>query len=175
MNNRKIKIIILICITFLFLILFLIPYQKVVVFTEQRTEKSKEYFIPLKDNMNIGIRYVHSIHLTDVIETYEVTEDKRIRFLSMNYESLGIGLPGYAADGEMFSSKDGMYTITYDDKVIESFVLFVATIDTDLFFLYKEKEINLKEKLEKGKSYKVTIMKKSLYQLWKGVDIFDEK
>lgn len=175
MNNRKKNIIILFCLTFLFLFSLLIPYQEVVLFTEQRTEKPKEYYVPLKDEMKIGIRYVHSIHLTDVIETYEVTEDNRIRFLSMTYESLGIGLPGYAADGGTFSFEGGMYTITYHDHVIDSFVLFIATINTDLAFRYKGNELNLKEKLEKGKSYKVNIAKKSLYQLWKGVDIYEEQ
>lgn len=174
MNNRKNMLIIPLCIVFLILLLF-IPYQKVVQFTEQRTEKPKEYFVPLKGDMKIGIRYVHSIHLTDVIETYEVTEDNKIRFLSMNYESLGIGLPGYAAEGETFTSEGGMYTVTYNDHVIDSFVLFIATIDADLAFRYKGKELNLKKKLGKGKSYKVSIERKSLYQLWKGVDINEEK
>ncbi|MCZ2256887.1 DUF1850 domain-containing protein [Sporosarcina sp. G11-34] len=170
MNNSKITLFILLFIVFLFLLLF-IPFREVILFTEQRTEKPKEHYVPLKGEMKFGIRYVHSIHLTDVIETYEVTEDSKIRFLSMSYESLGIGLPGYAADGETFLAENGMYTLTYNDHVIDSFVLFIAAIDEDLALRYKENELNLKEKLEKGKSYKVNVVRKSLYQLSKGVDI----
>lgn len=170
MNNRKVKLFILLFIVFLFL-LILIPYREVLLFTEQRTEKPREYYVPLKDEMKFGIRYVHSIHLTDVIETYEVTEDNKIRYLSMSYESLGIGLPGYAADGETFTTEDGLYTLTYNDHIIDSFVLFIAAIDADLALRYKGNELNLKEKLEKGKSYKVNVARKSLYQLLKGVDI----
>ena len=63
------------------------------------------------------IRYVHSIHLTDVIESYEVTPDEKIRMLSMTYENLSIGLPGDAGEGETLTVErwDNIH-LTYDDQ-----------------------------------------------------------
>ena len=85
-------------------------------------DNPKVYYIPVEDDKRFQIRYVHSIHLTDVIELYEVTEDQKIRCYRWQYKDLAIGLPGYAEEGETFQCKDGIYTLTYDDNVIDSFV-----------------------------------------------------
>ena len=174
MKKREVAQFILIILV-LALILFFIPIQKVVLFKEQKTNRPSSYYAPITESDEFQIRYVHSIHKTDVIETYEVTHDKEIRFISMKYENIGIGLPGSAGDGEKFSFSDGRYALTYDDYVIDSFTLFIATIDTDLAFRYCEKEYDLKEKLEKGKSYKISIEKLSIYQMLRGVNLYAER
>lgn len=174
MKKSKIAPLILVLALFI-LILFFIPIKDGVLFTEQKTDHPANYFVPLAGTDEFQIRYVHSIHLTDVFETYEVTHDKKIRFKSMTYENIGIGLPGSAGEGETFSIIDGVYTLTYDDRVIDSFTMFIATIDTDLAFRYDEKEFNLKEKLVKGKSYKLSIEKLSIYQMLKGVNLYAER
>lgn len=154
---------------------FFMPAKNVVLFTEQKTDRPMNYYVPLTDNAEFQIRYVHSIHLTDVVETYEVTYDKEIRFISMTYENIGIGLPGSAGEGETFSIADGLYTLTYDDYVIDSFTMFIATIDTDLAFRYGRKEYDLKKKLVKGESYRLGVKKISTYQMLKGVNLNAER
>lgn len=174
MKKNKVAPLILILLLFI-LFLFFIPIKNVLLFTEQKTNNPESYYIPLTENNEFQIRYVHSIHLTDVFETYEVTHDKRIRFKSMTYENIGIGLPGSAGEGETFSTIDDLYALTYDDRVIDSFTMFIATIDTELAFRYGEKEFNLKEKLVKGKSYKLSVVKLSTYQMLKGVSLYAER
>lgn len=154
------------------LMVILIPVKSVILFIEQRTETPMKYYVMLDDDRAFNIRYVHSIHLTNVFETYEVTADEKIRMVSMTYENIGIGLPGSAGVGETFSIIDGLYTLSYDNHVIDSFTMFIATIDTDLAFQYQGNELNLKEKLEKGKSYEVRVVKQSLYQLMRGVNLY---
>ena len=34
------------------------------------------------------------------------------------------------------SVKDGVYTLTYDDNVIDSFVMFIGNVDAELAFRY---------------------------------------
>ena len=102
-------------------------------------ENPDVYYVPLKNTNSFQIRYVHSIHLTDVIESYEVTADRKIRLLSMQYEDLAIGLPGYAEEGETFTVQDGVYTLTYDDNVIDSFVMLIGDVDAELAFRYFRK------------------------------------
>lgn len=173
---KKSKIAPLIVILSLFILfLFFIPMKDVILFTEQKTDRPANYYVSLAGADEFQIRYVHSIHLTDVFETYEVTHDKKIRFKSMTYENIGIGLPGSAGDGETFSIIDGVYTLTYDDRVVDSFTMFIATIDTDLALRYDQKEFNLKEKLVKGKSYKLSVAKLSIYQMLKGVNLYAER
>ncbi|MFJ7936207.1 DUF1850 domain-containing protein [Sporosarcina sp. NPDC096371] len=174
--KRKVVVPLILLVVFTSFILFFIPMKEAFTFTEQRTEDPEMYYIPLKSDRGFQIRYVHSIHLTDVFENYEVTVDHKIKLLSMQYENLAIGLPGSAEEeGESFSFKDGVYTLTYDDKVIDSFVLFIGDVDAELAFRYLGNEINLKQQLERGKSYAFRVTKLSYYQMLKGGNLNGNK
>ena len=170
MFNKKVVPLILLLILILLLVFFL-PIKQTFTFTEQRTDHPKRFFLPLTNVDEFQIRYVHSIHLTDVVETYAVTDVDKIRLLSMTYENLGIGLPGYAAEGETMTLADGMYTLTYDDKVIEEFTLFIGSVDAELAFRYDGNEIDLKKHFDKGKSYIFCLTKLSIYQMLRGEDL----
>lgn len=170
MFNKKVVPLILLF-TFLLLLIFFLPIKQAFTFTEHRTNHPKLFFLPLINDDEFQIRYVHSIHLTDVIETYEVMDEKKIRLLSMTYENLGIGLPGYAVEGEAISLKNGMYTLTYNDEVIETFTIFIGDVDAELAFGYDGNEVNLKEHFDKGRSYVFCVTKLSFYQMLKGVDL----
>ncbi|WP_438296302.1 DUF1850 domain-containing protein [Sporosarcina sp. FA15] len=156
-------------------ILFFIPIKPAFTFTEHRVENPDVYYVPLKNTNSFQIRYVHSIHLTDVIEFYEVTADRKIRLLSMQYEDLAIGLPGYAEEGEILTVQDGVYTLTYDDNVIDSFVMLVGDVDAELAFRYLRNELNLKKQLIRGKSYTFRVVNLSFYQMLKGVHMNGKK
>jgi hypothetical protein len=170
MNKKKLGLLVLF-VTLLVLFIFIIPIKLAFTFTEHQVENPEVYYVPLKEDNKFQIRYVHSIHLTDVIESYEVTVDEEIRLLSMQYENLAIGLPGYAEEGETFTVQDGVYTLTYDDNVIDSFVMLIGDVDAELAFGYLGTELNLKKQLVRGKSYTFRVMKLSLYQMLKGVNM----
>lgn len=163
-------VVMLICLTYFFL-----PIHKVFTFTDYRSDHPKTFYVKLEDELEFQIRYVHSIFLTDVIENYEITTDNAIRLISMRYEDVGIGLPGHAEKGETIEFKDGMYTLTYDENVIDSFVLFIGDVDADLAFLYKGKETDLKDYLTRGKSYAFEVQRLSMYQKMRGVTMYGEK
>lgn len=149
-----------------------LPVRQAFTFTETRTEHPKIAYALLDDEREFQIRYVHSIFLTDVVETYRVQPDDSIRFLTMKYEDVGIGLPAYAEEGESLSvTEDGVYTLTYEDKVIHSFVLYVGDVDAQLAFRYLGKETDLKSVLARGHSYEFRVKKLTLYELWKGAKL----
>lgn len=104
-----------------------------------------------------------------------MTADRKIRLLSMQYEDLAIGLPGYAEEGETLTVQDGVYTLTYDDNVIDSFVMLVGDVDAELAFRYLRNELNLKKQLIRGKSYTFRVVNLSFYQMLKGVHMNGEK
>ena len=156
-------------------VLCFLPIQQAFTFTEHRMENPKLFYIPVESDDSFQIRYVHSIHLTDVIESYEITADEKIRLVSMQYEDLAIGLPGYAEEGETFSEDDGVYTLTYDENVIDSFVMLIGDVDAELAFRYLGNELNLKKQLVRGKSYTFCVKKLSIFQLLKGVNMNGEK
>lgn len=174
MKNKKIILFVLFF-TLLLVSLFLLPLKQAFWFSETRSDKENLYYLLINEGKEFQIRYVHSIHLTDVIESYEVTPDEKIQMLAMTYENLSIGLPGDVGEGETLTLKDGQYTLTYDDRVIDSFTMRIGKVDADLAFRYGENEIDLKENLEKGKSYEFSIKKLTFFQLMKGVDLNDER
>lgn len=147
---------------------FFLPMKKTISFTETNIKNGSVFYMPITKDEKFEIRYVHSIHLTDVVESYEITEDLKIRLLAMSYENLSIGLPGEAGEGETLELKDGVYTLTYKDRVIDSFRLHIGRVDADLAIRYEGVEVDLKEYLEKGKSYEFKIQKLTYYQLMKG-------
>lgn len=153
-----------------------IPVKEAFTFYETRTDKPKLAYYIMDDDLEFQIRYVHSIFLTDVIETYRVQPDASLKFLTMRYENVGIGLPAYAEEGETLSvTEDGIYTLTYHDKVIDSFVMYIGDVDAQLAFRYQGTETDLKAYLQRGKSYEFRVKKLTLYELMKGVNLNGEE
>ncbi len=175
MNSKRVILLIPLSALLVVLIYFFLPIHKVFTFTEYRTDHPKTYFLKIEDEEDFQIRYVHSIFLTDVIESYLVTEQNDIRALSMQYEDVGIGLPGYAEEGESLVVNDGIYTLTYEHNVFQSFVLFIGDVNADLAFIYKGREVDLKTYLTKGKSYTFRVQSQSFYQLMRGVNMNGKK
>lgn len=171
MKRKKVILPILLSILLVLLVSIFLPVHMVFTFTEYRTDHPKTYYLKMGEEQDFEIRYVHSIFLTDVIESYRVTDQNAIQSLSMQYEDVGIGLPGYADEGERLSIKDGIYTLTYDHNIIESFVLFVGDVNADLAFRYKGHEVDLKAYLTRGNSYTFRVQRQSFYQLMKGVNM----
>ncbi|MDV6376889.1 DUF1850 domain-containing protein [Sporosarcina sp. GW1-11] len=168
--KSKVMVLLLIILTGSFMLLYLFyPYNRMFVLEEVRSERPVAYYLPLHTEQQFEINYIHSIHLSNVKEQYTITDDDKLRFESMQYEDVAIGLPGYAEEGETLEFKDGIYTLTFENRVIDSFVLYVGRVNTDLFLRYEQKEYPLKEYLEKGQSYDFHVAKVSNITLWKGV------
>ncbi|MEK4024039.1 DUF1850 domain-containing protein [Sporosarcina sp. FSL W7-1283] len=157
------------------LILLFYPYKQVIVLEEVRSEQPKLYYLPLHTDRHFQVNYIHSIHLSNVKEQYEVTDNEKLRFEFMQYEDVAIGLPGYADEGEFLKVEDGVYTLTFENRVIDSFVLYVGRVDTGLSLRYENKDYNLKDFLQKGHSYSFHITKISIFELLRGVGIDGKK
>src|SRR5699024_4124521 len=66
------------------------------------------------------IIFKHSIHLTDVVEKYEVLSDDTIKQYEFVFEDFGIGMPSKAGEGERFVSEDGKYYIKDMNRIFPS-------------------------------------------------------
>lgn len=164
----KMRIIVtLIVISAVFAIFLFMPVFPSISFTETKTERPSMYYINLGEDRIFQIRFIHSIHLTDVLETYEVVDGK-IKMVSMEYEDVAVGMPAHAEEGQTLLYEDGIYKL-YTNRIVENFVLYVGDIDMDLVFYYGGREYDLKKILQRGSSYTVEIRSVSLYDKMKGV------
>ncbi|GKW45070.1 DUF1850 domain-containing protein [Planococcus sp. NCCP-2050] len=167
-TNQWILLSVLALILILAVIIF-IPIEKKIVFIDNR-EGTLAAFIKT-ENDAFQINYTHSIHLSEVLESYKIMPDNRIRMVELEYEDFNIGMPSNAGEGETFVEKDGKYLITNMEREVDDFRLFVGDVDAHLFFLADGHQYNLKKTLERGKSYTIKVQRVSLFEQLEGVSL----
>lgn len=155
----------------LFSAMLFVPAQKNYAFTDNRTGETAAYL--RIQEQTFKIKYIHSIHLTEVLESYKILSDDSLQLTELEYEDFNIGMPSNAGEGETFVEKDGKYFITGMDKRMDEFRLFVGDVDAGLYFLADGEEYDLKKTLVRGKSYTFNVQRLSVYQLLKGVNLDD--
>lgn len=149
-----------------------IPIEENYVFIDNR-EAALAAFLEVEDDA-FQIKYTHSIHLSEVLESYEILPDNRIRMVELEYEDFNIGMPSNAGEGEAFVEKNGKYLITGMKREVDDFRLFVGDIDARLAFLANGQEYDLKKTLERGKSYTIKVQRLSLVEQLKGVSLNEQ-
>ena len=173
MQNKKVlKILLMLTIlTLICAALFFIPYEKHFVFIDSETNEVTAR-VPVVEE-RFKIRYTHSIHLSDVIESYRLDEDGQLVMTELEYEDFNIGMPSNAGEGERFVEKDGKYFIQDMKRKLPEFRLLVGDVDAELAFLIAGKELDLKKSLERGKIYTFRAQRLSIYQQLEGVNIYE--
>lgn len=151
------------------LIVINFPLYPVFSFEETRTTDPNNVYIQRQKSTELfQIVYKHSIHLSDVIETYKVAANDQIQLISMEYEDVAIGMPGFAEEGETLIYADGQYTLSYEARYLPSFTMHISNISSEQHFSYNDELFDLKVYLQRGSSYLFEIKKISLLQRWKG-------
>ncbi|WP_226670701.1 DUF1850 domain-containing protein [Metabacillus litoralis] len=152
----------------LFSILF-IPYQQVLSISYQDNDEMLAY-LPITKSKTFKIQYTHSIHLSDVIETYSVKE-KTIILKELSYEDFAVGMPANAEGDEVFEVKDGTYFITNMNRVFPFFDLRVGQVRANHRILQDTNSYKLKDFIKPGEWVRLSIQKLSFWQQLKGVKI----
>ena len=150
----------------------LIPLNHYYVFIDNETDHTAAY-VPLVDKV-FQIKYTHSIHLSEVVETYRVLEDHTLMMTELEYEDFNIGMPSNAGEGEIFVEKDGKYFIKNMTTVLPEFRMLIGDVDAGLSFIVDNKEIDLKKTLERGSSYTFRVQRLSFFQQLKGVNLYEQ-
>ena len=155
----------------IFISILFIPLWTVFSFKETRNENPEQYYIPINEKNDFQIEFTHSIHLTDVLESYRVLNSNQIRLLSMQYSDVAIGMPSYAEEGQTLLFENGIYTLHYDNAILDDFILHIGDVGSKLFLNYGGQSFNLKEELVRGRSYLFEVRKLSLFEIMRGVKL----
>lgn len=154
----------------LIICLSIIPYKKALTFQLENSGEVLVY-IPLGDHPEFKIKYTHSIHLSDVIESYQVNSNGEIKQFELEYSDFSIGMPENASSGEVFEQKNGKYYIKNMNRIFPYFDLRTGKVRANHTIIYRNKEYPLNKYVEPGTLVRIKVIKMNLYQQWKGVNL----
>lgn len=168
-NMRKIVVISLFIVG-LCLVIY-IPYQQSFVIEAGETDKVLAYFRIKPDHDVFQIEYTHSIHRTDVKETYQILPNGTIRLIELMYEDTAIGMPSNAEDGEVFEMVNGKYFIRNMKRDFQVIDMRIAQVVGEHKLFVRNQEILFTHLVEPGSLVTLRTRRLSLWQQWGGVNI----
>lgn len=173
----KLKIIVPILLFLLLITILLFPFKTAVVFYEENTANI-EAFLPLDPGERFEIIFTHSIHLTDVVEKYSISNDLKIIQNEIIYEEFGIGMPSNAEGDATFEYRDGKYHIANLNEVFESMNIRNGKTVSEHRLVWESNKADdhmvwFNDYFEPGAWFTVKAEKLSLWHYLKGVRIHD--
>lgn len=177
MRNTIKKLIYILSILVIMMFVIFIPTQPSLVFYQENTDQIAAY-LPLKKEQSFQIIFTHSIHLTDVVEKYEITNNNDILQNEIVYEEFGIGMPSNAEEGQDFEYEDGKYHIKNLNNVFPEMNIRNGKTVSEHRLLWGDADdmqhkVLFNDFFEPGGWFKVKYTKLSLFKTWKEVKIHD--
>ncbi|MEK3887346.1 DUF1850 domain-containing protein [Bacillus sp. FSL K6-3431] len=155
----------------LVILLICIPFQQCFVIEAGKTGKVLAYFPLQKTDRVFHIEYTHSIHLSNVKETYEVLKNGEIQQIELMYEDTSIGMPSNAEDGETFEVMDGRYYIRNMKRTFPSIHMRTAQVVGEHILEVDQTSFSFSRVVEPGSLVIIRVRRLALWQTWKGVNI----
>ncbi len=149
--------------------LFFFPYKHVIAFSHTRT-KGISRILSFGKRKEFKIKYTHSIHLTDVLESYRLS-DKQIEQTELAYDDFAVGMPSNAEGEEVFEEKDGTYFIKNMQRTFTYIDLRVGQVKANHRLIYDEKTYTLADFIKPGTWVRISSERISLWEQLKGVKI----
>ncbi len=151
-----------------------VPIQRVLVFEYENTGKVLGY-MEIGEEMTFAVKYTHSIHLSDVIETYKLNEDGQIVQQQLEYEDFAIGMPSDAQGNETFVEKDGRYMITNMNRVFNHVDLRIGQVVANHTLIYRKHQIPLSSFVKEGTWIRIDYRLINLWEMLEGVNILEQR
>ncbi|WP_078378492.1 DUF1850 domain-containing protein [Sutcliffiella halmapala] len=174
-SKRRMKVLLASCSTLLLFVLLFVPIQTALVFYVKNTNQIHA-FLPIDEEDHFQIIFKHSIHLTDVVEKYQVLNTHEILQYEIIYEEFGIGMPSNAEEGAEFVYEDGKYHIKHLQNIFPYINIRNGKTVSEHRLLWGtrgEKIISFNDYFTPGSWYKVKVEKLSLWQYMKGMKIHE--
>ncbi|WP_237389637.1 DUF1850 domain-containing protein [Bacillus sp. USDA818B3_A] len=167
-----VSIVLVICFVSASILLVYLPLKLAIVFQPYQSS-TKSAYLPLNDETRFKIKYTHSIHLTDVVESYRITANHEIQQYELSYEDFAIGMPSNAEHGERFVQRNGRYYLKNMNRIFPYFYLRVGQVRANHRVIFKQKVYPLSKSIRPGTAVKVEIRRLTMVELWKGVNILE--
>ncbi|SDJ42091.1 DUF1850 domain-containing protein [Salimicrobium halophilum] len=137
---------------------------------EPMPEKEELYFLPVSESDHFQLQFIHSVHLSEVVEEYELQKDM-LDPVRLIYEDTAIGMPSNAGEGETFEMKNGKYYISDLQGSHSSLDLNIGQVEAEHTINYKGRSHLLKDTIEAGSWVRIEPKRVSYWELWRGVEL----
>ena len=164
-------------ITIIIIVFLFLPVKSALIFYDKSTDAIIAYS-SVKPEDTFQIIFVHSIHLTDVTEKYEITEDNQIKQYEMIFSDFGIGMPSEVKAHEEIYYEDGFYHIIHMNNVFDSLQLRNGKTVSEHRFVWndqdgKQQTVYLNDYMEPGALFTLKVDTLTLLDLWREVKIHE--
>ncbi len=172
------KWLVVISLVVLFMISFtFLPVTSALVFYDKSSDEIIAYR-SVKSEDTFQIIFVHSIHLTDVTEKYEITKDDQIKQYEMIFSDFGIGMPSEVKDQEEIYYEDGFYHIIHMNHIFDSLQIRNGKTVSEHRFVWEEQDevqqmVYLNDYMEPGALFTLKVDRLTLLDLWREVKIHE--
>ncbi|MBM7659610.1 hypothetical protein JOC85_000377 [Bacillus mesophilus] len=154
------------------LLILLVPYKDSLVFEKGNSGKTMVYYP--KDNLQtFQILYTHSIHLSEVVEIYEISLQNDIIQTGLIYEDYAIGMPSGPAEGEKFKLVDGKMHITNMKRRFPYLDIRIGQVVANHQLVIAGTTYKLGEYVPPGSWVRVNYRKLNNLQILKGVNLHE--
>lgn len=176
MKNRRLISFIVITLLFILLVVRL-PIITVLGFYDDQADEMIAYR-PLKTEDTFQIVFVHSIHLTDVTEKYEITTEGKIKQYEMIFSQFGIGMPSEVEEHEVIEYKDGFYHLTQINNIFDTLHIRNGKTVSEHRFRWQPQgeelhEVFINDYIAPGETFILKVAKITLLDMWKEVKIHE--
>ncbi|WP_347861276.1 DUF1850 domain-containing protein [Salimicrobium sp. PL1-032A] len=137
---------------------------------EPMPEREELYFLPVSESEHFQLQFTHSVHLSKVIEEYELHKDMLVP-VRLIYEDTAIGMPSNAGEGETFEMKNGKYYISDLTGKHSSLDLNIGQVKAEHTIKYNDSSHVLKDSIEAGSWVRIEPKHLSNWELWRGVKL----
>jgi hypothetical protein len=151
--------------------MFFFPYKQVVAFTFEDQRQLLAY-LSIKKDKTFQIKYTHSIHLSDVIESYRLFGNQ-IKQTELSYKDFAVGMPSNAEGAEVFKVIDGTYFLKNMNRPFSFIDLRIGQVKANHRLIYQNKTYTLSKYIKPGTWIRISTKKITLWQQLKGVNIND--
>lgn len=121
----------------------------------RQPDSDHQLLIPLLQNKGFSLYFLHSVQKTPVKENYILAPGNKLRLISTDYQSYGVGLPFLPEEGVLIND-DGIFRLTGINRLYDKIDMgFMPLADHAL--LYGSKRYEFDRYFDEGSLLQITV------------------
>lgn len=113
---------------------------------------------------NFDIKWIHSVTMQPVIETYQLQAPGKIPIIKMTFDEFGPNLPACPEYNQYWIIEDGKFNVMGYELVFERVPVTIGAVIADHTLIYNGQTIHLKDIYRPGGYVHIGLLKKTFSQ-----------